>query len=129
MDPNLIQQILASGSYDPQAEQAKRKQAMIDALRERSMQSPPTRMAGRLVASNFGDVASNAIGGYRAEQMQPGVDEAMQQAGQRQTNARKGYYQALVEALRRQAPGMMNPNPNPSPVGQTPVMPGEFGGY
>lgn len=130
MDPNLIQAILSQGQYDPEVEQAKRKQAMIDALRQRSMSSPRQQMAGRLVSPNYGDVASNLIGGWQAEKMQPGVDQTMQQAGQRQTQTRQGYYQALINALRRQQPqqlpGMVNPNPS---VGMTPIDPQQFGTY
>lgn len=109
MDPNVIQQVLNAGQFDPALEQARRKQATIDRLRERAMSSPSTQMAGRIALPNWGQNIANVVGGYQANRMQPGVDAAMQQASGRTVDARKQYLDALMMALRRPYPQQTAP--------------------
>lgn len=106
MDPNMMNSVLALGQQetDPQLLQAKRQQRMIDMLRQRSMDSAPTEMAGRVALPNFGQVGANIIGGIQANRMQPGVDQAMGQVNQRNLGAKRSYLDALTMALRRPPP-------------------------
>lgn len=109
MDPNVIQQVMSAGQFDPAVEQARRKQIMIDRLRERAMTPVQTQMAGRIALPNWGQSLMNAVGGYQAMKMQPEVDSAMQAASQRSASARKAYLDALMMGLRQPYPQPRGP--------------------
>lgn len=104
MDPALIEQMLRLGQTDPADAGLQRQQKMVDMLRQRSMQTPETQMAGRVALPNWGQSLTNAVGGIQANRMQPGIDAGMGQMNERQRTAKRGYLDALVGALRRPNP-------------------------
>jgi hypothetical protein len=104
MTPEMIQNLMQSGADDPQLAQLKRQQAMADSLRKQSMGSPGMVDAGRLRVAPIGQIASNAMAGYQANQMQPGIDTGMQQAAQRSAQSRQAHADAVAMALRRNYP-------------------------
>lgn len=109
LDPNLIAQILQMGDNDPQAAILKRQQMMADRLRNQSMQTPGTEMAGRIALPNTAQAIGNLAAGYGASRMQPQIDAGMQAMGQRNMDARRGYLDALTKSLRRKVPGQQPP--------------------
>lgn len=96
----LYEYMLSMGQMNPEMEQLKRRQSMVDALRAESMgASNPTRMAGRVVApTGLGDMIGKLGQGYMAQKGQKEIDPMMQGMNARQA--------ALLEQLRRRARGM-----------------------
>lgn len=108
MNPQMMQAVLGAGS-DPAAEQAKRKQMLIDSMRRQSMQQPGQQMVGRVALPTWGQGIANAMGGYMASKAQPGVDAEMQQAQNRQVQTRQQFLDAMMMAMRRDYPQMQQP--------------------
>ena len=105
LDPELLKQVIGMGQNDPNAPKVAQQQKMIDLLRRNSSQPVQNnQMAGKIVLPNFGQVGSNMLGNFQADQMQGQVDQQTQQMGQRDNAARGGYLDALVKAMRRPTP-------------------------
>jgi hypothetical protein len=109
LDPQAMQALMGAGANDPQADILKRQQAQINMMRQRSMQSPQGQMAGRVYVPGFAQAAMGVAQGYKANQMQPQVDQGMQAMGQRNTDARSKYADALMMAMRKQYPQPSSP--------------------
>lgn len=115
MTPEMIDAVLRSGQMDPQMEAYKRQQAMINKLRERSMTPPQQQMSGRLVQPNWGQAVSSLVGGYQANKMQPQADAVLGSVNNRQVATKKAYFDALMQALRKEQPQPQQPAPVPEP--------------
>lgn len=104
LDPQSIEALLALGDDNPEAVKLRRQQAMIDRMRSNAMAPVQTQMTGRIASPNWGQIGSNMLQFRAAEKMQPGVDAANTQMGQRANAARRQYIDALMMANRRQYP-------------------------
>lgn len=102
MDENaLYEYLIQMGAMQPEMDQTKRKQAMVDALRKQSMQGPEGQMvSGRYVAPSITQYAAQLGNAYMAAKGQQGVD---QQYGD--MNARQR--QMLEELRKRRQSGAM----------------------
>lgn len=108
-DPQAMQALMGAGENDPQAEALKRQQMMVNMLRQRSMQTPQGQMAGRVFVPGIGDAAMGMASAYRANKMQPQIDQGQQAMAGRNTDARRRYADAMMMAMRRQYPPMQQP--------------------
>mgnify|MGYP003405401912 FL=1 len=117
LTPEEIQMIIAAGENDPELAKVKRQQAMIDQLRNKSQQTPQTQMAGQIALPNWGQQIGNAVSGFRAEQMQPGVDSTMKGVTDRTVAARQAFLKRLTESLRRDASQVMPSDPPDTMMG------------
>lgn len=108
LDPNMMNAVLSSGENDPQAQILARQQAQVNAMRTRSQTPVQGQMAGRVFIPNIGGAAMNAVQGYQANQMQPGIDKGMQDMGMRNVQAKKQYLDALTMGMRKQYPQQPN---------------------
>lgn len=115
MDPQMIQAMLAQGDQNnPEQQALQRKQAMIDAMRQKSMQMPQQQMAGRLVTPTWGQSLGNLAGGMMANKMQPGVDQGVEAQRQKAVNTRSQYLDSLMMAMRKNYPQQQQPVLPPS---------------
>jgi hypothetical protein len=111
LDPAMIQAILGSGDADPQADILKRQQMQANMMRAASLRDRPQgQMAGRVFSPDIGGTIQDAVAGYQANKMQPGIDAGTTAMAGRNVNAKKGYLDAMMMAMRRQVP------PPPQPV-------------
>ena len=103
MDDDLMfQYLLQMGAMQPEQQDLRRKQAMIDALRSNAMQAPQGQMVGKhYVPPSLTQYAAQLGQGYMAGQAQ----NQQNQAAQRSTDQQ----QMLLDRLRRQRMGMGQP--------------------
>lgn len=101
MDENALYEYLVQmGAMQPEMDQMKRKQAMVDALRKQSMEGPQGQMVGgRYVAPSITQYAAQLGNAYAAAKGQQGVD-----ASQQGMNAKQ---RELLDALRKRRQGNM----------------------
>ena len=100
MDENaLYEYLIQIGAMQPEMDQVKRKQAMVDALRKQSMEGPQGQMvSGRYVAPSITQYAAQLGNAMGAAYGQKGVDASMQGMNDRQRQ--------LLEELRKRRQGM-----------------------
>lgn len=118
-DDMMFEYLIQMGAMRPEEMEMMRKQKMIDALRERSMDAPQGQMVGKhYVAPSVTQYAANALGAYSANKQQKGQDEAMRGMNQKQRD--------LLEDLRKRRQGYGNTATLMMPGGGTPMseMPG-----
>ena len=79
MDDDLMfEYLLSMGAMTPEEEELRRKQAMVEALREQSMQSPQGQMvSGHYVAPSFTQYGAQLMNAYGAAKGQQGVDKRL----------------------------------------------------
>ncbi len=105
-DMMMYDYLLQMGAMRPEEQQLARKQAMVDALRQGSMEPMRGQMAGRVyVAPGIGEAIAKMGTAYMAGQQQQGVDASM--AGM---NTRR------ADELRKMRERMMQRR-NPTPAG------------
>lgn len=84
----MFEYLLQMGSMRPEELEMLRKQKQIDALRERSMDTPQGQMIGKhYVAPSITQHAANMLQGYMAGKQQQGQDVAMRDMAKRQREA------------------------------------------
>lgn len=99
-DDLMIEYLLQMGAMRPEQEEMRKKQAMIDALRQQSAEPLQGQMIGKhyVAPSPLGAIAKVAQG-YAASKMQGGQDAAMRGMNDRQR-------QMLEDMRRRRQSGM-----------------------
>lgn len=98
-DDMMFEYLLQMGAMQPEQQEMKRKQAMIDALRKQSMTTPEGQMIGKhYVAPSITQHLANLGGGFMAARGQKEQDASMLGMNQRQR-------QALEEMRRRRMMG------------------------
>lgn len=113
-DDMMFEYLIQMGAMRPEEIEMMRKQKQIDALRERSMDTPQGQMIGKhYVAPSVTQYAAQALGGYMAGKQQKGQDEAMRGMNDRQRQ--------MLEDLRKRRQGMSGPT--------TLMMPGGGAGF
>lgn len=116
MNDELIKYLLAMGQMNPEAAQLGRQQAMVDALRARSMTAPEGQMVGKhYVAPHWTNHLANVASGYMANRKQKDVDTKSQEMNDRQRK--------LLEGL--MAPKTPKPIPGAATPGIAPPRPDE----
>jgi hypothetical protein len=81
----MFEYLLQMGAMQPEQQEMKRKQAMIDALRKQSMTAPEGQMIGKhYVAPSITQHLANLGGGYMAARGQKAQDAAMLDMNERQ---------------------------------------------
>ena len=105
-DDLMFDYLLQMGAMRPEQEDLKRKQALVDALRGNSMNSPQGQMIGKhYVPPSLTQYAAQLGQGAMAAQQQKGLDSAMTDM-----NARQGAeLRRMQELRRRQRMGLTNP--------------------
>lgn len=109
-DDLMFEYLLQMGAMQPEQQELKRKQSMVDALRQASMQSPQGQMIGKhYVAPSLTQYAAQLGQGYMAGKGQQGVDTDMRGFNDRQR-------QMLEELRRRRMAGQAAPTPYTGPM-------------
>lgn len=104
-DDQYFEYLVSIGAMRPEEAQMARRQAQVDAMRDRSMTSPEGQMVGKhYVAPSFTQYAGQLMNAYGARKGQEKVD---QQYGD--FNARQ---EAMLRALRKPKSVMANPMEN-----------------
>lgn len=103
MDDSLMfDYLMQMGALRPDEEELKRKQAMVDALRKGSMQSPEGQMIGKhYVAPSITQYGAQLMNAYGARQGQQGVDEKLRGLNDQQRQ--------MLEEMRRRRRGAPAP--------------------
>jgi hypothetical protein len=97
-DELMFDYLLGMGQMQPEAQDLRRRQEMITALRGQAMQAPQGQMVGKhYVPPSFTQYASQLGQGYMAGQAQGNQEQKM-----REMNAKQ---KELIEDLRRQRQG------------------------
>lgn len=106
MNDNLMfDYLLQMGAMTPEEEELKRKQAIVDALRQKSGQSPKGQMVGNhYVAPSITQYAGQMMDAYMANKGQGDVDQRMRGMNDKQR-------QMLEELKRRRMTGAMPTTP------------------
>lgn len=102
----MLDYLLGMGAMQPEMQDLRRRQAMVDQLRAQGMQAPQGQMVGKhYVPPSLTQYASQLGQGYMAGQAQRQQEKSVTDVSQRQ--------RAMIEDLRRRrrAPAMM-----PAPV-------------
>jgi hypothetical protein len=87
-DDMMFEYLLQMGAMQPEQQEMKRKQAMIDALRKQSMTAPEGQMIGKhYVAPSITQHLANLGGGYMAARGQKEQDAAMLGMNKKQRDA------------------------------------------
>ena len=84
----MFEYLLQMGAMQPEQQEMKRKQAMIDALRKQSMTAPEGQMIGKhYVAPSITQHLANLGGGYMAAQQQKTQNTAFEKMNKQQRDA------------------------------------------
>jgi len=117
-DELTFEYLLNMAAMQPQQEDQRRKQAMVDALRGQAMQPLQGQMVGKhYVAPGIANAIAQMGTAYMAGQQQKGVDSSAMDFNNRQ--------RAALEEMRRrrrpQMPGMDSPSLYSLPYGDGPA--------
>ena len=105
-DDLMFDYLVQMGAMRPEQDELKRKQAMVDALRQSAMTPMQGQMIGKhYVAPGLAQGIAQLGQAYMAKEQQGGVDSKMRDFNMKQA--------AALEELRRRR---MNQGVNPSPV-------------
>ena len=113
MDDNMMYEyLLAMGAMRPEQDELKRKQAMVDALRQSAMEPQKGQMvSGHYVAPGLGGLMSQMGNAYMAKKGQGQVDTGMRGMNDKQRE--------LLELLRKKKYGGFDmPSMNADPYDQ-----------
>lgn len=107
LDPQMIQQIMGMGAQNPEQIELARKQKMIDAMRQRSMNftGEPVQAGRGVTVAPIGQGIAALAQGFAAHKMQGQADIERRGLNTRQQDAQGKYMDALTMALRRPMPG------------------------
>lgn len=110
-DDLMFDYLIQMGAMSPEEEELRRRQAQIDALREKSMQSPEGKMvSGHYVAPSITQYGAQLMNAYGAAKGQQGVNQGMQGMNDRQRQ--------MLEDLKRRR--KMGGGAAPTPVSNDP---------
>lgn len=99
-DELMFDYLLGMGQMRPEQDELKRKQAMIEALRQNAMTPAQGQMVGKhYVAPGLAQVAAQLGSAYMAKQGQTGVDAGMKGMNDRQAK--------MLEELRKRRMGSL----------------------
>lgn len=102
-DDLMFEYLVQMGQMRPQEAELKKKQAMVDALRQNAMAPMQGQMVGNhYVAPGIGQALAQLGQGYLAGQQQKGVDSSMRDMNSNQAMA----LQQMRERLRRKQMGL-----------------------
>jgi len=119
-DELMFDYLLGMGAMQPEAQDMRRRQEMITALRGRAMQAPEGQMIGKhYVPPSMVQYASQLGQGYMAGQAQSQQDKGMAGMSERQR-------QMLEDLRRRRQGGGMNPMTSGVPS-SAPMAGGDYG--
>lgn len=96
-DDMMLQYLMESGAMRPEDDRLKRKQQMIDMLREQAMQPQRGQMAGQVYVAPIGQAIGQIGQAYAAQQGQKGVDAGAQTQNDKQ--------RMMIEMLRKKMQG------------------------
>lgn len=97
-DDMMFEYLVQMGAMRPEEAELKKKQAIVDALRQQSAESPQGQMIGKhYVAPSLTQYAGQLMNAYAANKGQQGVDAKMGELNARQRQA--------LEDLRRRRQG------------------------
>lgn len=114
-DDLMFEYLLQMGAMQPEQQELKRKQAMVDALRKSSMQGPEGQMIGKhYVPPSMTQYAAQLGGAYMANKGQQGVDTALRGYNDNQR-------QMLEELRRRKAIGASGYYQSPDASSSMPI--------
>jgi hypothetical protein len=126
MDQNqmMMEYLLEMGAMQPEQAELAKKQALVDALRQRSMQGPESRNAGRsVVAANPLEFLNQGLQGYAARKGQETSDMAMRDMSARRMKALEDMRQRMMPTT-----GMAPPVPGVAPAAAPGAAPGAMPG-
>lgn len=107
-DDTIFEYLLNMGAMRPEQDELKRKQAMVDALRQNALSPMKGEMVGKhYVGPGVGGLISQLGQGYLAAQQQRGVDDSMKTYNDKQRQ--------MLEEMRRRRMGQQ-------PTQQAPAM-------
>lgn len=106
-DDLMFEYLLQMGAMQPEQQELKRKQAMVDALRQGVQPQQGQMVSGHYVAPGWSGVASQLANAYMAKQGQGQVDQGMKGMNDRQRQ--------MLEEMRkrRQAASAVTGQPMP----------------
>ena len=110
-DDLMFDYLLQMGAMRPEQEELRRKQAMIDALRGKSLEPMQGQMVGKhYVAPGIGQAIAQMGTAYMAGQQQKGADAGMAGFNERQRKALEDLRKRRQMGMGGQSnPAMMNP--------------------
>jgi hypothetical protein len=111
-DELMFDYLLQMGAMQPEQTELKRKQALVDALRQGSLTPQQGQMvSGHYVAPGVGGLVSQLGQAYMAKQGQQGVDQSMQALNTKQRQ--------MLEELRRRRMAQQSTGVAPSGTAPT----------
>lgn len=114
-DDMMFEYLLQMGAMRPEQDELKRKQAMVDALRQTALTPQQGQMIGKhYVGPGLGGIASQMGQAYLAKQQQGNVDTSMQGMNERQRQMleelrRRRQQQAMMQATMQPSAGSPQP--------------------
>lgn len=135
IDPTILQAMMEDVESSPEAINMRRMQKRAEALRQQEVNAPTGgRMLGRVFAPDYAGILQGVVSGAKAGALESEADKVAAGVGQRSTQQRQKYLDALVRAMRRGGGGnvgMMPPTATPGimPPTNTPGMGGGIDPY
>jgi phenylpropionate dioxygenase-like ring-hydroxylating dioxygenase large terminal subunit len=116
-DDLMFEYLLQMGAMQPEQSELKRKQAMVDALRQSALTPQQGQMIGKhYVAPGIGNAISQMGQAYLAKQQQGNVDAAMQGLNQRQREMLEELRRRRMQSAQQAAPTpMVDDSSSPQP--------------
>ncbi len=106
-DMAMYDYLISMGAMPPEEQQMQRKQAMVDALRQQSMDPMRGQMAGRVyVAPGIGDAIAKVGTAYMAGQQQQGVDADMTKMNLKRENELRRMRDRMMQRRNPSAAGI-----------------------
>ena len=106
-DMAMYDYLISMGAMRPEENQLARRQAMVDALRQQSMDPMRGQMAGRVyVAPGIGDAIAKVGTAYMAGQQQQGVDTSMGDMNMRRANELRRMRERMMQRRNPAAAGI-----------------------
>ena len=105
-DDLYLEYLLQMGSMSPEEEKLARRQAQVDALRERSMQGPQGQMVGKhYVAPSWTQYASQLGNAYMANKSQGKLDQKYGEFNKTQGDAIRKMQERMAKRRAPAVPG------------------------
>lgn len=115
-DDLMFEYLLQMGAMQPEQSELKRKQAMVDALRQNAMTPQQGQMIGKhYVAPGLGGVISQLGQAYMAKQQQGNVDASVQGMNQRQREMLEEMRRRRMQQQGMPATPMVDDSSSPQP--------------
>lgn len=112
MNEMMFQYLLEMGAMRPEQQQMQRKQAMIDALRQHSMEGSQGKMvSGHYISPGVGGLIGQLAAGYMGAKGQKAQDAAMAGMNNRQRQALERMRQQMMMGQQPMQQNMMQQDP------------------